>query len=112
MKTISKNQLTLLNTVEDLIYSNLFKKIISKGTVPLKNADINFGKWEFNNGTSDFSIGVPPQFHLTLDEAEILKIIDEQLCLTQFSSKEINIKTNKGELFNFLLYVIRQSRGY
>jgi hypothetical protein len=101
-----------MNTVEDLIYSNLFKKIMSKGTVPLKNADIDFGKWEFNNETSEFSIGVPPQFYLTLDEAEILKLIDEQLCLTQFSSKELNIKTNKEELFNFLLYVIRQSRGY
>jgi hypothetical protein len=112
MKKPSKTQISLINTVEDLIYSNLFKKIMSTGTVPLKNADIDFGKWEFNNGIPDFNIGVPPQFHLTLDEAEILKIIDEQLCLTQFYSKEINIKTNKEELFNFLLYVIRQSRGY
>ena len=112
MRKLSKNQISLMNTVEDLIHSNEFKFIISKERVPFENDEINFGNWKFNDEIKKFNIGVPPQFYPNLDEKETLLIIDEQLRLTLFPSNNLLIQTNKEEFFNFLLYIIRQSRGF
>ena len=111
MKKLSKSQISLMSTVEDLIYSSLFKKIMSQGRVSFEDAEINFGKWEFKDDSNILNIKVPTQKGLTTQEAEILKNIEDIMMLTTFNEKNISIFTDKEELYNFLLFLIRQARN-
>lgn len=111
MKKLTNNQISLMSVVDDLIYTNLFKKIISRGRVPIEGEDINFGKWKFNEKVEELNIKSPEQTNLTLDEKKVLFMIDDILCLTLFKSDKLVIHTTKEELLNFLILVIRQSKG-
>ncbi|WP_269015286.1 hypothetical protein, partial [Aquirufa nivalisilvae] len=103
MKKLTNNQISLMSVVDDLIYTNLFKKILSQGRVPYVNNDINFGKWEFYDKVEELNIKSPEQINPTLDEKETLLMFSDIFCLELFKSNNLVIHTTKEELLNFLL---------
>lgn len=110
MKKAPKNQITLINAVEDLISSNLFKKILYQERVPLSTDDVNFGKWKFNESEKDFPIKVPRQRNASLSEKETLLTLSIELGLDSRPLDNLSIHTSKDEFLNFLLFIIRKSR--
>lgn len=110
MKKIPKNQITLIGAVEDLIHSNLLKKILYQERVPLSTDDINFGKWEFNDSNKNFKMQVPIQRNASLSEKETLLLVGSEIGLTTQPLDNLTIHTTKDEFLNLLLFIIRKSR--
>lgn len=112
MKKLSKNQISLIGVVEDLISSNFFNSILYQERIPFATDDVNLGKWKFNDSVKDFYINVPVQRNISFAEKETLLALGIELGLNIQPRDNLSIHTSEEEFFNFFLFIIRKSKNF
>jgi hypothetical protein len=112
MKKLSKSQISLIDTLECLIRSDYFKKIISKESIPPE-----FNKLVLKNTETGLAIQIvklvaPPIDDFNLEEKELLLLITQRIGHLDYPSDILIINTTKDDFLNLIAFVIREARFF
>jgi len=112
MKKLSKSQISLIDTLESLIRSDYFKKLMSKESIPPE-----FSKLVLKNSKTGLTIQsvklvAPPIDDFNLQEKELLLLISQRIGHLNYQSDLLVINCTVSDFLNLLSYTIREARFF
>lgn len=112
MKNLSKSQISLIDTLESLIQSDYFKKLMSQETIPPA-----FTKLVLKNSNTGLAIQTvklvaPPIEDFNLEEKELLLLITQRIGHLTYPSDLLVINCTVSDFLNLLSYTIREARFF
>jgi hypothetical protein len=112
MKKLSKSQISLIDTLECLIRSDYFKKIMSKESIPPEFNKLVLKNTETGLAIQTVKLVAPPIEDFNLEEKELLLIITQRIGNLNYPSDILVINTSKNDFLNLIAYVIRETRFF
>ncbi len=112
MKTLSKTQISLIGTLESLIRSNYFKKLISQESVPPEFSKLILKNLENGLTLQTVKLVAPTIEDFTLEEKELLLFITQRIGHLNYPSDLLIINTTKDDFLNLFAYIIREARFF
>jgi hypothetical protein len=103
MKKLSKSQISLIDTLESLIRSDYFKKIMSKESIPPEFTKLVLKNTETGLAIQTVKLVAPPIDDFNLEEKELLLLITQRILI---------INTTKDDFLNLIAFVIREARFF
>ncbi len=112
MKKLSKSQISLIDTLESLIRSDYFKKIISKESIPPEFNKLVLKNTETGLAIQTVKLVAPPIEDFNLEEKELLLLITQRIGHLDYPSDILIINTTKDDFLNLIAFVIREARFF
>ena len=112
MKKLTKSQISLINTLESLIRSDYFKKLMSQETIPPAFTKLVLKNSETGLAIQTVKLVAPPIEDFNLEEKELLLLITQRLGHLNYPSDVLTINTTKNDFLNLIAFVIREARFF
>jgi hypothetical protein len=112
MKNLSKSQISLIDTVQSLIRSDYFKKLISKESIPPEFTKLVLKNTETGLAIQTVKLVAPPIEDFNLEEKELLLLITQRLGNLNYPLDILIINTTKDDFLNLIAFVIREARFF
>ena len=112
MKKLSKSQISLIDTLESLIRSDYFKKIMSKESIPPEFTKLVLKNTETGLAIQTVKLVAPPIDDFNLEEKELLLLITQRIGHLDYPSDILIINTTKDDFLNLIAFVIREARFF
>lgn len=112
MKNLSKSQISLIDTVQSLISSDYYKKLMSLESVPPEFSELNLKNLEPGLTFQTVKLKSPPIDDFNLEEKELLLLITQRIGNLNYPSDILVINTSKDDFLNLIAYVIRETRFF
>ena len=112
MKKLSKSQISLIDTLESLIRSDYFKKLMSKESIPPEFTKLHLKNSETGLTIQTVKLVAPPIEDFNIEEKELLLLITQRLGHLTYQSDILFISTTVSDFLNLLSYTIREARFF
>jgi len=112
MKKLSKSQISLIDTLESLIRSDYFKKLMSQESVPPEFSELVLKNSENDLTIQSVKLKSPPIDDFNLEEKELLLLITQRIGNLNYPSDILVINTTKDDFLNLIAFVIREARFF
>ena len=112
MKKLSKSQISLIDTLESLIRSDYFKKLMSQESVPPEFSELVLKNSENDLTIQSVKLVAPPIEDFNLEEKELLLLITQRIGHLDYPSDILIINTTKDDFLNLIAFVIREARFF
>lgn len=112
MKKLSKSQISLLDTLESLIRSDYFKKLMSQESIPPEFTKLHLKNSETGLAIQTVKLVAPPIDDFNFEEKELLLLITQRLGHLDYPSDVLFISTTVSDFLNLISFVIREARFF
>lgn len=112
MKNLSKHHISLIDTVQSLIRSDYFKKLMSQESVPPEFSKLILKNSETGLTLQSVNLKSPPIDDFNLEEKELLLLITQRIGHLNYPSDLLIINTTKDDFLNLIAFVIREARFF
>ncbi len=112
MKKLSNSQISLINTLESLIRSEYFQRLMSKESIPPEFSKLVLKNSETGLAIQTVKLVAPPIDDFNIEEKELLLLITQRLGHLNYPSDVLTINTTKDDFLNLIAFVIRETRFF
>ncbi len=112
MKKLSKSQISLIDTLESLIRSEYFQRLMSKESIPPEFTKLNLKNSETGLSIQTVKLVAPPIEDFNLEEKELLLLITQRIGHLTYPSDLLVINCTVSDFLNLLSYTIREARFF
>lgn len=112
MKKLSKSQISLIDTLESLIRSEYFQRLMSKESIPPEFSKLVLKNSETGLAIQTVKLVAPPIEDFNLEEKELLLLITQRIGHLDYPSDILTINTTKDDFLNLISFVIREARFF
>lgn len=112
MKKLSNSQISLINTLESLIRSEYFQRLMSKESIPPEFTKLHLKNSETGLSIQTVKLVAPPIEDFNLEEKELLLLITQRIGHLNYPSDILTINTTKDDFLNLIAFVIREARFF
>ncbi len=112
MKKLSNSQISLINTLESLIRSEYFQRLMSKESIPPEFTKLHLKNSEKGLAIQTVKLVAPPIEDFNLEEKELLLLITQRIGHLTYPSDLLVINCTVSDFLNLLSYTIREARFF